>query len=73
MTLELSDGTKEVYEEQNDKHRMETEFTLFFEKIKEGDYEHCYHMLEHSLLVSKLVTKARRDAGILFPTDTDNK
>jgi len=52
-----------------DKHRMYYEFTEFVRILKENDKEKAKEMLELSLLVSKLQTKARLEAGIVFPQD----
>ena len=69
VTLELNDGTKEEYDDGYGKQRLIPEFSAFIEAINAKDYEFCYEMLEKSLIVSKVQTKARLDSGIVFPDD----
>lgn len=69
VTLELNDGTYEEYDDGFANERLVPEFTSFIEMINNKDYETSYKMLDMSLLVSKLLTKARLDQGIVFPSD----
>lgn len=69
VTLELNDGTYEEYDDGFASERLVPEFTSFNETINNKDYDACYKILDKSLLVSKLLTKARLDKGIVFPTD----
>lgn len=39
---------------------------------EQNDYQKCYDMLEHSMIVTEIQTIARRKAGILFPADDEN-
>lgn len=50
-------------------HVMYKEWEAFIEMYKYHDLNRCYAMLEHSVMVSKIQTIARRKAGILFPAD----
>ncbi len=50
-------------------HNMYDEFIAFVEMYQKRDYQRCYQMLEHSLIVCEILTKARRKAGIIFPAD----
>lgn len=68
VTLHLNDGKEEVFNE-NPTNRMESEFITFSKEIASGNRENCYKILDNSLLVSKIQTKARLDAGIYFPAD----
>lgn len=69
FTLMLNDKTIESYQENIHSHRMIDEFLAFFEMMTQGDMTRCNLMLDHSLLVSKIQTKARMRSGILFPDD----
>lgn len=41
----------------------------FIKIIDRKDYEECYRLLDHSLLVMELLEEARKDAGIVFDRD----
>ena len=45
---------------------MYAEFVSFVNEIASKDTETCYEMLDHSLAVSRILTRARADAGIVF-------
>lgn len=64
VTLYLNDGTEEVYDFNENKHRMCAEFETFERQIYKKDYASCYQMLEESLAVSRVMTKLRWSAGI---------
>ena len=68
VTLRLNNGAEERYDG-NPESRMEPEFRAFADCIASGDCERCETALEQSLLVSKIQTEARINAGILFPAD----
>lgn len=68
VVLRLNDGTEEVYED-NPKLQWECEFRAFAEGIAERDVDSCYRELERTLSVSRVMTRARRTAGIVFPAD----
>ena len=68
VTLHLNDGTEETFNEEPTS-RLEPEFRAFDREITSGSRDFCYEMLDHSLVVSKVQTKARLDAGIRFPAD----
>lgn len=68
VTLHLNDGTEERYDESPDS-RLEPEFRVFAREIASGDRTICDQLLDHSLLVSRVLTEARLSAGIYFPTD----
>lgn len=60
-----------IYENYNDpqKHRMYYEFIEFVRMVKENDLNAAYNLLELSLITMDIQTKARKKAGITFPTD----
>lgn len=64
-----NDGSGESINENKNVHRMYEEFKQFEIMYQNNDYESCYKMLEHSLLVTKIQTEARRKSGVLFPDD----
>ncbi|MGI6568741.1 MAG: oxidoreductase [Erysipelotrichaceae bacterium] len=50
-------------------HRMEHEFKKFAEIIDNKDFNQAYKLLEHSVAVMEVLTKARNSAGIVFLDD----
>lgn len=68
VTLHRSGGTEERFHTPV-AHRMEMEFRTFARQMAAGDLDGCYAALGQSLLVSGLLGKARRQAGIVFPAD----
>ena len=50
-------------------HRMKHEFLDFLELFNSGNYEETYRLLDHSMEVMKVITKARKDIGLVFPDD----
>ena len=80
VTLHLNDGTEEYYDltpalcEQtpHSGHRMSAEFDAFEAAIRTGDQGLCEQMMEHSLVVMDILTRARDDAGLRFPADEIN-
>ncbi|EHI99197.1 oxidoreductase domain protein [Clostridium sp. DL-VIII] len=71
--LLMNDGTNSKIDENNYEHRMVNEFIEFANMIKNNDLERCYKILEHSLIVSEVLTTARNKGGIIFPADKDIK
>ena len=49
--------------------RQAAEFHAFARAIEGGDQELCSRMLDTSVAVSRVLTVARRSAGIKFPCD----
>lgn len=68
VTLHLNDGTEEVFDE-SPKLQWESEFRAFAAGIEAGDRAGCAEKLEHSLAVARVLTEARRQAGVVFPAD----
>ncbi|MDO4197877.1 MAG: Gfo/Idh/MocA family oxidoreductase [Erysipelotrichaceae bacterium] len=50
-------------------HRMKHEFLKFIEVFNNKDYKANDHMMEHSLIVMDVLTKARECIGLVFPDD----
>lgn len=78
VELHLNNGTVEHYDltppatkaAPNHSHRMSEEFDAFATAIDSGNYAICEAMLNHSLVVSDILTRARQSAGIVFPADS---
>ena len=68
VTLRRNDGTEEQFHTLV-QHRMEMEFRIFARQMQAGELSACYAALDHSLEISRLLTQARRSAGIHFPAD----
>ncbi|HIR90559.1 MAG TPA: Gfo/Idh/MocA family oxidoreductase [Candidatus Limicola stercorigallinarum] len=68
VTLHLNDGTEEVFDE-SPELQWESEFRAFAAGIEAGDRAGCAEKLEHSLAVARVLTEARRQAGVVFPAD----
>ena len=66
--LRLRDGGEERFRAEHTS-RLEPEFRFFAGEIASGDRTKCYAQLEHSVLVSRVLTEARLGAGIRFPSD----
>lgn len=73
VILHRNDGTEETFDNKEWKNRMVPEFKTFIEKIRLGDFEHCYSKLDESISVSEIQTKARLQANIVFPADLDRQ
>lgn len=67
--LNLNDGEVQAMNENCYPHRMVNEFLEFEAITASKDYEQCYRLLEHSLMVCEMLTIARRKGGITFPAD----
>ena len=69
FTLHLNDGKEEHFSLNGKRPRCAAEFEAFARAIDAGDQEMCSGMLDTSLAVSRVLTVARKDAGIRFPCD----
>lgn len=67
--LLMNDGKTLTINENKEVHRMYEEFLEFNKMYQEKDYQKCYDMLKHSLIVAEIQTSARRKAGVIFPAD----
>jgi hypothetical protein len=68
----MNDGTEETFDENGftEFERVwDHEFASFKADVESGSTEHCYQLLEQSLLVSRVQTDARLTSGIRFPAD----
>ena len=73
ISLELNDGTVETYTGDADDECMIPEFTAFIKAVRDHDRELCHRQMEISLAVSRVMTRARRAAGVRFPADRDQE
>lgn len=74
ITLHLNDGTEEHYDENgfSDFTSMwDAEFASFKADVESGSTDHCYQMLDETLLVSRVQTDLRLSAGVRFPADDE--
>ena len=69
VRLELHDGTVETYDDGSARYRAVREFQVFADAVNRRDYDFCYRLLEQSLQVAEVMTRARLQAGICFPCD----
>lgn len=68
----MNDGTSEIINENVYEHRMVNEFIEFVQMCNNKDYEKCYKMLDHSLIVTEVQNIARNKSGIVFSEDKKN-
>lgn len=68
VTLHLNGGEEQHFDE-SPELQWESEFRAFAKGINEYDRAGCYHLLEHSVTVSRCMTEARKTAGIVFAAD----
>lgn len=69
VTFHANDGAEEYFNLNGKRPRQAAEFEAFARAIDAGDQELCHRMLDTSLAVSRVLTKARQTAGIVFPCD----
>ena len=69
VTIHFNDKTEEKYDDGMFMNRLIPEFTYFINCINNNDMEACLKHLDESLAVSEIQTKARVEAGIIFPAD----
>lgn len=70
VTLHRRDKTEERFDDGMAMNRMIPEFAFFIDCIDRRDHSACMRRLEASVAVSEVQTKARLEAGIVFPADT---
>jgi len=68
MTLHLNNGTEETFDAHLDSW-WEAEWREFQRQIDEGDLASCRAEMATSLATARVLTEARRTAGIVFPGD----
>lgn len=59
----------DTYKENQGKHRMHHEFDTFIKIIGSKDYQMATKLLDTTLITMDIQTKARKSAGISFPSD----
>lgn len=64
-----NDGHEELRSFDQTEHRMYYEFAAFIRMIEEDDFETCQKMLELSCETAELMTRTRREEGIVFAAD----
>ena len=64
--LIMNDGKRKMINKNNHEHRMVNEFIEFVEMFENKDYEKCYKMLDHSLIVTEVQDIARKKCGLRF-------
>ncbi len=69
VTFHANSGEEEYFNLNGKRPRQAAEFETFTRAIDAGDQELCHRMLDTSLVVSRVLTKARQSAGIVFPCD----
>ncbi len=71
VTIHLNDKTEEKFDDGMFMNRLIPEFKFFIDCINRNDSDAFLKTLDESLAVSKIQTKARVEAGIIFPADED--
>ena len=69
ITFHPNEGKEEHYNLNGDRPRQAAEFEAFYRAMTAGDQELCARMLDTSIAVSRVLTVARRSAGVRFPGD----
>jgi len=69
VTFHPNQGKEEHFNLNGGRPRQAAEFHTFARAIEGGDQELCSRMLDTSVAVSRVLTVARRSAGIKFPCD----
>ena len=73
VTLALRGQEPETFQLQPFENRLTYEIIEFEKIMAAGDFAARDALLEHSLLVSRLLEEARQSAGITFPCDMDDE
>ena len=69
VTFHPNEGKEEHCNLNGDRPRQAAEFEAFYRAMTAGDQELCARMLDTSIAVSRVLTVARRSAGVRFPGD----
>ncbi|MGN0708195.1 MAG: Gfo/Idh/MocA family protein [Faecalibacterium sp.] len=70
VTFHPNQGKEEHWNLNGERPRQAAEFEAFARAIEGGDQELCSRMLDTSVAVSRVLTAARRSAGLAFPCDS---
>lgn len=62
-------GNEKTFNAQIQENRLVYELDTFERIFRQGDYQACYELLDHSLDVMDSLEKARQSAGVHFPAD----
>lgn len=69
VTFHPNEGKEEHWNLNGGRPRQAAEFEAFARAMENGDQELCSRMLDTSVAVSRVLTAARRSAGVVFPCD----
>ena len=69
VTFHPNEGKEEHYNLNGGRPRQAAEFEAFARALENGDQELCTRMQDTTIAVSRVLTVARRSAGIRFPCD----
>ena len=69
ITFHPNEGKEEHYNLNGGRPRQAAEFEAFARALESGDQEMCGRMQDTTIAVSRVLTVARRNAGIRFPCD----
>ena len=69
VTFHPNEGKEEHYNLNGGRPRQAAEFEAFARAMETGDQELCTRMQDTSIAVSRVLTVARRTAGVRFPGD----
>ena len=69
ITFHPNEGKEEHYNLNGGRPRQAAEFEAFARALENGDQELCTRMQDTTIAVSRVLTVARRSAGIRFPCD----
>ena len=69
VTFHPNEGKEEHYNLNGGRPRQAAEFEAFARALENGDQELCTRMQDTTIAVSRVMTVARRSAGIRFPCD----
>ena len=69
ITFHPNEGKEEHYNLNGGRPRQAAEFEAFARALENGDQELCGRMQDTTIAVSRVLTVARRNAGIRFPCD----
>ena len=69
ITFHPNEGKEEHYNLNGGRPRQAAEFEAFARALESGDQELCGRMQDTTIAVSRVLTVARRNAGIRFPCD----
>lgn len=72
FVLGQNTGEEEKFDLDEGKHRLFYEWKAFIDILDHRDYQRMEKMLEISGIVSKVMTDARKDAGVVFAADKEN-